>query len=349
MVSTQKRKPVKSSKGKARRVAVQIRTHIPFNKNEVVTHTKVARKVNKRIVTQSKNVIVPIPPSAPSEQLDPSSSTRDASPKPTKQARKGPSRSTAVTIAPSIYNDRFSSIFRRTSNTGFRLKMSFPTRSSNLKRCTSETSPPPVRLAAPATPRSGASTVSLPACFVRVASFTSTQTSSSTNLRYDRTISPPRATPKIYISQRWNGTFFDDTSLFELGATYQLGHDVDDICPVPSSRTNLTLLDISGVYKIQITYCFCGDGGVDPATRRCQLLRARLFPATWARPGTVFTFRLLDFLHKLQTQSKVNLYDFYNSLISIDNPAGQRPPVVRLFLSTIHMANVRHSDSVSLQ
>ena len=72
------------------------------NKNELVTHTKVTRKVNKRIVTQSKNIIVPLPPSAPSERPDPSSPTRSTSPTPTKPAHKGPSRSTAVTIAPSI-------------------------------------------------------------------------------------------------------------------------------------------------------------------------------------------------------------------------------------------------------
>ena len=88
------------------------------------------------------------------------------------------------------------------------------------------------------------------------------------------------------------------------------------------------MLDISGVHAIRITYCFCEVAGTDPSTRRCQLLRARLFPATWSRPGTAFSFRLLDFLHKLQTQSKINLYDFYLSLVSVTDAAGQRPPVV---------------------
>jgi len=94
------------------------------------------------------------------------------------------------------------------------------------------------------------------------------------------------------------------------------------------------VLDISGVHTVQVTYCFCDIGGkdarLDPAARRCQLLRNRLFPATLLRPGTAFTFHLLDFLHKLQTQSKINMYDFYLSLLSITNSAGQKPPVVRL-------------------
>ena len=131
--------------------------------------------------------------------------------------------------------------------------------------------------------------------------------------------------------------FFSDTSLFDLGALYQLGHDVSDPCPLPSAPVNLTILDISGVHTVRIAYCFCEAAGVNtrlnPGTRRCQLLRNRFFPATFSHPGTAFTFRLLDFLHKLQTQSKVNLYDFYLSLVSVTNSAGQKPPVVcSLFL-----------------
>jgi len=94
------------------------------------------------------------------------------------------------------------------------------------------------------------------------------------------------------------------------------------------------VLDISGVHTVRVTYCFCNtdakDARLNPAARRCQLLRNRIFPATLLRPGTAFTFRLLDFLHKLQTQSKVNLYDFYLSLVSVTDSAGQKPPVVRL-------------------
>ena len=86
------------------------------------------------------------------------------------------------------------------------------------------------------------------------------------------------------------------------------------------------LFDISGVHTVCITYCFCernGDGN-----RRTQLLDARWFPASWSRPSTVFTFRLLNFIHKLQTRSKINLYDFYASLVSVTDSAGLTPPVV---------------------
>ena len=132
----------------------------------------------------------------------------------------------------------------------------------------------------------------------------------------------------LSIYQRWNGSFFTDTSLFELGASHQLGHDISEGCGLPSDPIDLTLFDISGIHKVRIRYCLCGGTRGEPAARRCQLLRARWFPATYSRPSTAFTFRLLDFLHKLQTQSKVNLYDFYNSLSFVNNSAGQKPPVV---------------------
>jgi hypothetical protein len=109
----------------------------------------------------------------------------------------------------------------------------------------------------------------------------------------------------------------------------QLGHDIGVTCPLPSKPVNLTLFDLSGVHTVRVRFCLCNESGVGSTTRRCQLLRVRWFPATWTRPRSAFTFHLLDFLHKLQTQSKVNLNDFYASLVSVTSSAGQKPPVVR--------------------
>ena len=137
-----------------------------------------------------------------------------------------------------------------------------------------------------------------------------------------------RLTP---FSQRWNENFFTRQTLFDLGLSYQLGHDIDDPCPLPSSAVKLMLFNVSGVHTVRIAYCFCNKNGAQSGNRRVQLLRARWFPASWVRPGTAFTFRLLNFAHKLQTRSKVNLYDFYASLVSINNSVGLSPPIVRFF------------------
>lgn len=130
--------------------------------------------------------------------------------------------------------------------------------------------------------------------------------------------------------------------------SHQLNHNVGDSCPLPSDPVTLTVFDISGIHTVRIMYCICGDPGVESVARCCQLLRARWFLATLIRPSTVFTFRLLDFLHKLQTQSKVNLYDFYLSLISVTDAAGRKPPVVSFFPPSSNYALAHGLDAVSL-
>ena len=106
MVSSGKRKPSKPAKSRkaGSTVTVQIRENIPFNKRAVVTRTEVARKVKKRVVTKSTNVVVPKAPSAPLEPLDSSPPDQDNSQGSNKSTRKGPSRSVAVrSLSPLLY------------------------------------------------------------------------------------------------------------------------------------------------------------------------------------------------------------------------------------------------------
>jgi hypothetical protein len=134
--------------------------------------------------------------------------------------------------------------------------------------------------------------------------------------------------------------------LFALGAAYQLGHPVGKTCTKRSSAVDLTLFDISGVTTVRIHYCYCGEPGKQQPPR-VQLLRIQWFPATLKRPSTAFTFRLLDHLHKLQTRSKVSLYDVYATLTSIHNALGLHPPIVRIISSLI--AQINDIVTVSLQ
>ena len=69
----------------------------------------------------------------------------------------------------------------------------------------------------------------------------------------------------------------------------------------------------SGIHKVAIDFCDCRTYGIIP--HHIQLLRAGWFPSTFIRPQTAFTFHSLDFYHELTLQSKVNAYDFCQSLL----------------------------------
>ena len=136
MVLTQKWKANKPSKGHW--ATVQIRTNIPFKKNKVVTHTTVAHKVNNHVVTQSMNVIVPMPPSTPSDPPDPLPSVDDTPPKPAKPTCKGPSCSVLVWSHPLFTKHTNSHTFRLTLNSMFNSMINFPMSLWNMKYCTWE-------------------------------------------------------------------------------------------------------------------------------------------------------------------------------------------------------------------
>jgi hypothetical protein len=89
------------------------------------------------------------------------------------------------------------------------------------------------------------------------------------------------------------------------------------------------VFDVTGVHTVDVTYCECDSAGsgIPP---HVQLLRVRWFPATWQRPNTAFTFRLLNFIHKLQSNCKVNLYDFHSSITAVFDNAGLEKPLVRV-------------------
>ena len=115
--------------------------------------------------------------------------------------------------------------------------------------------------------------------------------------------------------QKWNGTFFQKSSLCAAGLRIQLGHG-GAACPSPPLEpAKLTIIDLSGIHDIAIDFCDCRQNGIIP--RHVQLLRASWFPATFNHPATAFTFRCLDFYHELTLQGKVNAYDFCRTVLRI--------------------------------
>ncbi|KAF9030912.1 hypothetical protein BJ165DRAFT_1411288 [Panaeolus papilionaceus] len=125
---------------------------------------------------------------------------------------------------------------------------------------------------------------------------------------------------------KWTGTFFEKTSLGQLGHRVQLGHDGGS-CPVPlPSAKGFLVFDLLGAQYVNIDYCGCPDSTPDKVT---QLLRKKWFPATIKKPHTAFTFECLDTFHKLTHQAKTTAYDFYHTILHKTDNAGIAPTIYR--------------------
>jgi hypothetical protein len=89
-------------------------------------------------------------------------------------------------------------------------------------------------------------------------------------------------------------SFFRKTSLKALGLRIQLGnHPPGDRCPGAQSINTFIIVDGAGVHDTTVDFCACHGA----AEQHVQLLRRRLYPATFDNPSTAFSFQLLrDFL-----------------------------------------------------
>ena len=54
----------------------------------------------------------------------------------------------------------------------------------------------------------------------------------------------------------------------------------------------------------------------------------RWYPASFNRPKTAFSFNLLDTYHKIMLQGKLNLYDFYMSIMQTSDNCSRKKVIV---------------------
>ncbi|KAF9521470.1 hypothetical protein CPB83DRAFT_823547 [Crepidotus variabilis] len=137
--------------------------------------------------------------------------------------------------------------------------------------------------------------------------------------------------------QKWNGTFFEKVSLKDLGLRRQLGHKFGETClrPEPCFNDEFWVLDISGLHNLAIDFCGCGRGD---QRHIVQLLRASLWPSTVTQPQSAATFRLLDFYEILAYESKVSIFEVYQTLVRLTNNTGLNLPNDRYhpFVRMVH-------------
>lgn len=102
-------------------------------------------------------------------------------------------------------------------------------------------------------------------------------------------------------------------------------------CPGDPPPQKLVIIDINGYHNVSARFCSCGEGP-GWSERYRQMLRANWYPATFERPGTGFTFDVLDTYHKITLQGKLNLYDFSLAIMQKTDNCGRFKPLVRTLL-----------------
>ena len=142
--------------------------------------------------------------------------------------------------------------------------------------------------------------------------------------------------------EKWTGTHFEWCSLQQLGYIYYLGHGGSD-CPTsminscnnevdtddsdndedewgttkeastasPTSGTQImTVVSTSGIHQVAVHWCLCNS----KHDKYSQLMAVRLYPSTFTRPKTAFTWEVLDMASIDSTVCNTTANSFYQKL-----------------------------------
>ncbi|KAG2099268.1 uncharacterized protein F5147DRAFT_747293 [Suillus discolor] len=137
---------------------------------------------------------------------------------------------------------------------------------------------------------------------------------------------------------KWNGGFFEETSLTKMGMEIYLGHqgkpcpvlgeihewedtnepihqpeeDLPTILELPflNGKQCITIVDKSGVHSLMIRFCQC----LNACTTDKQLFEMGMFPASFTRPKTAFTFLVLDGFTLDNLECGTSAMNYYNKL-----------------------------------
>nr|GAT48004.1 predicted protein [Mycena chlorophos] len=123
--------------------------------------------------------------------------------------------------------------------------------------------------------------------------------------------------------ERWNGEYYERTSLKALGLRVQLGHPPGEPCSAPqAAHSDFTVIHSTGIHSVSVDFCGCHRC---KDSHHAQLLRRRWYPATSDQPRTCFTFVGFDAAHAMSLTSKATLFAHYESLEWLTDGSGEKP------------------------
>jgi hypothetical protein len=129
----------------------------------------------------------------------------------------------------------------------------------------------------------------------------------------------------MHRQQKWNSTFFERTTLKDLGLQIQLCHGMRSRCynPKPAVGNEFFVIHTNGIHTIALDFCACETA---PAVVE-QLLRSGLFPSKSKSPRSAATLQVLKQFQIISFESKVTAFEFYNALSRFTDNIVSSPPV----------------------
>lgn len=135
--------------------------------------------------------------------------------------------------------------------------------------------------------------------------------------------------PSLTPSKVWQDGFYQRASLPELGLRFYVGHQQTP-CPFADPPKRIFVIDLNGAHDVDVQFCACEE-----VENYLQLMREGWYPASFDRPQTAFTFDLLDTYHKLTLQGKLNLHDFYSSIMQKTDNCGRKKILVSITTANV--------------
>ncbi|KAJ7336983.1 hypothetical protein DFH08DRAFT_964940 [Mycena albidolilacea] len=121
----------------------------------------------------------------------------------------------------------------------------------------------------------------------------------------------------------WNGTFFQQRELRQLGLRVQLGHPDNTPCPrAHPGRAKFVVIASNGFHHVLVDFCECRRSGSQLHWE--QLLSYGWYPATPDNPQSAVTIATLRLFHSISLQGKTTVYHYFNALAKITNNIGSK-------------------------
>ena len=93
---------------------------------------------------------------------------------------------------------------------------------------------------------------------------------------------------------------------------FELGHGGHQCMYSTTPPRPMCIVSEHGIHNVRVRFCCCQNPSNDQATpESTQLLQHGFWPASWDKPHTAFTIRVLRDFNLLSTQANVTAYDFY--------------------------------------